>query len=82
MQAITINNALYAEAQAYAEERGMSVSTLFERYIKRVLRPRAKAMSAEKTKTLKQIDHALKDFKLIQEGKLQTRPATDLLNEL
>ena len=82
MQTITIDNALYADAQAYAEERGMSVSALFERYIKRVLRPKTKAMSAEKAETLRRIDLALKEFKLIQEGKVKTRPAEELIDEL
>lgn len=82
MQTITIDNALYADAQAYAEERGMSVSALFERYIKRVLRPKVKTMSAEKAETLRQIDQALKEFKLIQEGKLEAIPAEALLDEL
>lgn len=81
MQTITIDNALYADAQAYAEERGMSVSALFERYIKRVLRPKVKTMSAEKAETLRQIDQALKEFKLILEGKLEAIPAEELLNE-
>ena len=82
MQTITIDNALYADAQAYAEERGMSVSALFERYIKRVLRPKVKTMRAEKAETRRQIDQALKEFKLIQEGKLKAIPAEALLDEL
>lgn len=80
MQAISIDNALYAEACFYAERKGMSITELVEKYLKRVLRPRTN--SAEKEKLLAQIDHALKDFKLIEEGKLKTRPAEDLLNEL
>ena len=82
MQTITINNTLYADAQAYAEERGMSVATLIERYFKRLLKPRTKAMSPEKAETLQSIDRALKEFKLIQEGKLEARSAEELINEL
>ena len=82
MQTITIDNALYADAQVYAEERGMSVSALFERYIKRVLRPKKKAMSAEKAETLHRIDLALKEFKLIQEGKTEAKPIEELFAEL
>ena len=52
MRTITIDNALYADAQAYAEERGMSVSALFERYIKRVLRPKANTISDKELKQL------------------------------
>ncbi len=80
MQAIPINNALYSDALTYAEQRGMSISELVEKCLRRVLRVREK--SAEKEKLLAQIDHALKDFKLIEEGKLKTRPAEELLNEL
>ena len=82
MQAVTIDSALYADAQAYAQERGMSVSALIERYIRRVLRRKTKTISAEKAATLKQIDEALKEFRLIQEGKRHTRPVEELLNEL
>ena len=80
MQAISINNALYSDALIYAEQRGMSISELVEKYLRRLLRVQKK--SAEKEMLLAQIDHALKDFKLIEEGKLKTRPAEELLNEL
>ncbi len=41
-----------------------------------------KTAAQSKEETLAQIDKALKEFKLIQEGKLQTRPVEELLNEL
>ena len=80
MQAITIDNALYAEALFYAERKGMSISELVEKYLKRVLRPRSN--TAEKEKLLQGLDHAFKEFKQIQEGTLEAIPAEDLLNEL
>lgn len=80
MQAITIDSTLYADAQAYAGDRGMSVSSLVEKYLRRVLRERT--TSKEKEHILKGFDHAIQEFKLVQEGKIQTRPAEDLLNEL
>ena len=80
MQAITIDNALYADALAYAEDKGMSLSAIIEKYLKRVIGSRAR--DKEKEQILKGFDHAIKDLKLIQEGKLQTRPAEELLNEL
>ena len=80
MQAITIDNALYADAMEYARDKGMSLAALVERYLKRIVGVRAG--DKEKERILMEFDHALKDFKLIQEGKLQTRPAEELLNEL
>ncbi len=80
MQTITIDNALFADAQVYAADRGMSVTALIEGYLKRVVR--ASAAAKEKEAILQDIDHALKNFKLIQEGKQKTRPAEELLNEL
>ncbi len=41
-----------------------------------------KTAAQSKAETLAQIDKALKEFKLIQEGKLQARPVEELLNEL
>ena len=41
-----------------------------------------KAAGQSKAETLAQIDKALKEFKLIQEGKLEAIPAEALLDEL
>ena len=80
MQAITIDNALYADAQEYAQDKGMSLTALVERYLRRIVGVRAK--DKEKERILRNFDHALKEFKQIQEGRLEAIPFDQVLDEL
>lgn len=43
---------------------------------------KAKTISNEKALLMEEIKEAVENLKLVREGKLQARPAKDLLNEL
>ena len=43
---------------------------------------KAKPLSPEKSKVLEELQEAVGNMKLINEGKIEARPAKDILNEL